>query len=123
MPIQIIKPANSNWGCSCPAFTTAEPTPEQALKALARAVVVTVTQEGPNQWEVWTEPESRYTVVREPGMGGFCKHVIACLIYENPWLREVALGADTLLQQAHDLEKENRKLGKEVTKWQKKCMG
>jgi len=83
-----------DWACTCQAFRFDEPTPGQALKALAKVGLVTVTPRGPNQWEVWTDPEDRYIVTKGPGPGGFCKHCLAVRLslLDDGWLR-VALSA------------------------------
>jgi hypothetical protein len=82
------------WGCTCQAFRLTEPTPEQALAALVKVGLVTVTPRSLNQWDAWTTPDSRYIVTRAPGPGGFCKHCLAVRLslLDDDWLR-LALSA------------------------------
>jgi len=117
----------SGWGCSDPSFRYGEPTPEQALKALARSANVTVEYKGEDEdglhFEAWTDPDNRYQVTYGPGRGGFCKHAAACLVHWAPWHRQLALGAADALEEIKRLEKETRKLRRETEKWKKKCTG
>jgi len=123
MPICKAGDSEVGWGCTCPSFRFGEPKPDAALKALAKAAVVTVEDMGTDgpyrRYRAWTEPGKYYEVARGPGRGGFCKHVAACLFLENPWLRQAALGASDLLEQFDALEKENKKLRREIARWQK----
>jgi len=126
--VPIVEAANlptSGWACRCKAFKLDEPTPEQAVKALARSVAVTVEDQGERYgyrcFMAWTDLASRYHLVAGPGVGGFCKHIIACSFIDNPWLQQAAIGTDDLLIQVVELQKENRKLRRENERWQKKC--
>lgn len=124
-PIADVMPLSvPGMACTCPAFKLGEPTPEQAIKALARAAVVTVEdkgiKDGYRHYVAWTDPANRYEVASGQGRGGWCKHCFAVLFIDNPNLRQAALGADDLLSQMAELEKENRKLQREVERWKKK---
>jgi len=123
MPRVDMGTSETGWGCSCRAFRRGEPNPERAAKALARAAVVTVEDLGTDgayhRFRAWTEPDSRYEVACGPGQGGFCKHVLACLFVDHPWLRQAALGASDIVEQNTALEKENKKLKKEIAQCQK----
>jgi len=126
LPKADVKPLSTGpgWGCSCPAFRLGEPTPEQALAALARSVNVTVESKGWSQFVAWTDPESRYIVTLDmANPGGWCKHIIASQVTWVSWHRQLALGADDALAEIKRLEKESKKLRREITKWQKKCTG
>jgi len=111
----------SGWGCSCPAFKIDEPTPEQALAALARSATVTVTfggidQDGNLCFRAWTEPGNVYEVTYGAGEHGWCKHSLACLSNWLPWYHQLALGASGALDEIERLRKENKRLGKEIAK-------
>ena len=119
------KSSGPGWGCSCKSSKFGEPTPEQAIMTLARSANVTVAlkkkfSNGKLEFEAWTDPESRYVVTYDPELPGtFCKHATACAIHFAPWQRQAALGAKGLLEKAATLERENRKLRKELEKWKK----
>ena len=126
MPVNIGKPEpGPGWGCTCRAFRLSEPTPEQALAALARSANVTVTDldwqgDGTRQFEAWTEPENRYYVhFDEHRPGGWCKHTIACLTHWAPWHRQLALGADQALNDIKALSTQNRKMLRSIAKLEK----
>jgi len=126
MPKADVKPLSpgAGFGCSCPSFRLGEPTPEQALAALARSASVTVEGSGWNQFIAWTNPENRYIVTFDSDArkgAGFCKHCTAALTRWAPWHRQLALGADDALAEIKRLEKESKKLRREITKWKKKC--
>ena len=114
MPVNMgeVPTIEPGWGCSCRGFRWDQPTPEQALAALARSANVTVTEIAPHQFEAWTDPQDRYRVVFDPESRarGWCKHCIACMVQFAPWHRQLALGASDALDRIHELEKENRKL-------------
>ena len=126
MPRADVKPLSTGpgWGCNCPAFRLGEPTPEQALAALARSVrkdsqgrAVTVDRRGDTQYRAWTDPKSAYNIVFDPQKsGGWCKHIIACLVYWAPWHRQLALGADDALAEIKSLRKELKKREREIRK-------
>ena len=131
MPKADVKPLETGpgFGCSCRAWRPGEPAdPNRALAAMARSANVTVSfikrLDGTLYFRVWTEPDITYTVTHDPNSpGGWCKHTIACLSHWAPWHRQLALGADDALAEIKRLEKESKKLRREITKWQKKCTG
>jgi hypothetical protein len=97
-----------------------EPTPEEAVKALARSASVTVTDKG-GWYECWTDPEDRYRVTHDPANpGGWCKHCIAAMVAFAPWHRQLALGTQELLDEIHELRKENRKRGRRIKTLERK---
>ena len=113
MPVNIGKPEpGPGWGCTCRAFRLGEPTPEQALAALARSANVTVEdrgafRDGTHRFEAWTDPDNRYIVTYDQNRpGGWCKHTIACLSHFAPWHRQLALGASDALDEIKRLRKE-----------------
>ena len=109
------------WGCNCRAFRMGEPTPEQALAALARSANVTVWSSNGKQFVAWTEPGNRYDVTWDPDKpGGWCKHTIACLVHWAPWHRQLALGADATLADIHRLEKELRAANRKIARLEAK---
>jgi len=117
MPVVQAEPTISGpgWGCSCRAFRLGEPTPEEALSALARVVdpkrpvTVRFIKEDGNgiHFTAWSDPEERYNVTYDPGSpGGWCKHIVACAAHWFPWNRQLALGADEALGEIKKLRKE-----------------
>ena len=125
MPVSMGKPpgSGSGWGCSCWASrNSGNPTPEQALAALARSANVTVTDlgwkdDGTRQFEAWTEPENRYIVTYDPNhAGSVCKHCIAALTAWAPWHRQLALGASDALDEIKRLRKELKARDREIAK-------
>ena len=125
MPVNIGKPPEPGpgWGCTCRAFRMGEPTPEQALAALARSANVTVEElalwqgHRDRMFKVWTEPQNQYTVTYDPlKPGGWCKHTIACLSHFAPWHRQLALGAADALDEIKRLRKENKRYEREIAK-------
>ena len=124
MPVNIGKPPEPGpgWGCTCRAFRLGEPTPEQALAALARSANVTVEDKGPgalseHMFRAWTEPENRYVVTYDPDKsGGWCKHTIGCMSHFAPWHRQLALGAADALDEIKRLRKELRARDREIAK-------
>lgn len=123
--IQDTKEPGPGFGCSCRAFRLGEPTPEQALKELARSANVTTEREFCHPWRdetpftAWTEPDVKHKVWFDPQAlsgTGHCKHVLGCLSHWVPWFRQVALGAAWALDRIAELEKENKRLGREVAK-------
>lgn len=121
-PVNIGQRQGPGWGCSDPSFRLGEPDPQTALKRLADSADVTVQdkgmyQDGTHSFEVWTDPANRYEVAFDPnGKGGYCKHVLACASHWFPWFRQVALGAGWALNRIAELEKDNRRLEREVKK-------
>ena len=109
-------------GCSCRAFRMGEPTPEQALAALARSANVTVTdmgafRDGTHEFGAWTDPKNRYSVAFDENKpGGWCKHCIAALAHWAPWHRRLALGADEALAEIKNLRKELKARDREIRK-------
>jgi len=126
MPVNIGSiESGPGWGCSCRGFRWDQPTPEQALAALARSASVTVEFVGADgdklQFIAWTEPENRYNVTYDPNhAGGWDKHVLACLTHLVPWHRQLALGAADALDRIHELEKNNRKLQRKIARLEAK---
>jgi hypothetical protein len=123
MPVNMGKmETGPGWGCSDPSFRMGEPDLQTALKRLADSANVTVEdkgayRDGTHHFEAWTEPGNRYAVVFDPGKpGGYCKHVVACLVHWLPWHRQMALGAGWALERIAELEKENKRLEKEIKK-------
>ena len=114
--------AGPGWGCSDPSFRLGEPDPQTALRRLADSANVTVEfrredGDGTLHFVTWTEPGNRYNVTFDPGKpGGYCKHVVACLVRWCPWHRQMALGASWALEEIERLTKENKRLGKEIKK-------
>lgn len=116
----------NGWGCNCGkgAFRLGTPTPDEAVRALARAATVTVTdlgidERGVRRFRVWTEPGKEYDVLFGPGRGGYDKHCMAATFIDAPFLYQAALGAGDLLDKVNELEKANRKLRKELERCQK----
>ena len=124
MPVNIGKPPEPGpgWGCSCWPSRRDNLSPEQALKALARSALVTVTDlgwkpDGTRQFEAWTDPDSRYIVIYDPNRpGSFCKHCLAALIAWAPWHRQLALGAADALDEIKQLRKELKARDREIAK-------
>jgi len=112
------------WGCNCRAFRLGEPAPEKALAALALSAKRTVTVEfrredgdGTLHFVAWTKPENRYNVTYDPHRpGGWCKHIIACLVHWAPWHRRLALDAAEALEEIGRLTKEIKRLEREAKK-------
>ena len=127
MPVSMGKPPEPGpgFGCTCRAFRLGEPTPEQALAALARSANVTVEDKGHGalseyMFRAWTEPENHYIVTYDPNRsGGWCKHTIACLSHFAPWHRQLALGADQALNDIRALATQNRKMLRSIAKLEK----
>ena len=124
MPRADVKPLGTSpgWGCDCRGFRLGEPTPEQALAALARSASVTVEESGSfwawtHNFEAWTDPENRYIVTfDETKPGGHCKHITAALSHWAPWHRQLALGADEALSEIKRLKGELKKRDRELRK-------
>jgi hypothetical protein len=114
--------AGPGWGCSCRAFRRGEPTPEQALAALARSANVTVEFRAEGEFVAWTDPADRYEVTFDPYKpGGWCKHCVACLSHLAPWHRQLALGAGDALDEIKRLRKEIKKLERENERLRRKA--
>jgi hypothetical protein len=116
MPATIVK-SGPGWGCSCRASRPGDPTPEQALAALARAADVTVEPvrtlpDGSMEFRAWTRPEDVYEVVYDPHREGwFCKHAVACSAFvAGSWLKAAMEGAK-LDAQRRKSERRKRKDG------------
>ncbi len=107
------------WWCTCPACRLGEPTPAEALAALIRAASVTIVPQGQDEWLAWTRPDSRYIVARAQGQGGWCKHILAVALHDQPLLRPAAIGAAELQAELKSLQKENRRLERCLKKYQK----
>jgi hypothetical protein len=127
MPSFTVKDAasGSGWGCSCPAWRPGEPEPEEALRALARAELVTVEfegwRDGQAHFTCWTDPKSRYAVTYDPNRpGGWCKHCMSALVQFAPWMPALEAGAAGALNKIAALEKEVKKLKKEKARWERK---
>jgi len=121
MPRADVKPLGigPGFGCNCKAFRFGEPTPEQALAALAKSASVTVEGCGWNQFIAWTNPENRYIVTFDQDArrgAGFCKHCTAALSRWAPWHRQLALGADEALSEIKRLKGELKKRDRELRK-------
>ena len=123
MPVNVGKlESGPGWGCTCRAFRMGEPTPEQALAALARSANVTVEdmgafRDGTHRFEAWTDPDNRYIVTYDQSRpGGWCKHTIACLVQFAPWHRQLALGASDALDEIKRLRKELKARDREIAK-------
>lgn len=117
-----------DWWCNCPARHT----PQDKLPlALARAsgVTVKVLKESDNSASLtaWSDPESQYSVVLEPGAqrGKLGKHVIASVLhlaskrYAASWLLKVPEIIRSLLAANEQLTKENKRLTKQVLRLEK----
>ena len=118
MPRADVKPLETGpgFGCSCPSFKFGQPTPEQALAALARSASVAVFGKKGEDHEfiAWTNPEVRHVVIFDPDKpGGHCKHITACLTHWAPWHRQLALGADDALSEIKRLKGELKKRSEE----------
>jgi hypothetical protein len=120
------------WGCNCMAWKPGVPKPMVALRALAKARDVEVwgfrhdPRAGDYHFRVKThhpgDEVHEYEVTYDPaGQGGFCKHTAACADqWAGGWLRAASGAARLVLEDLDRSEKENKRLRREVARWQKK---
>jgi len=111
------------------AFNPGPPTPEEAMKALARSRNVKVKYEGKGsdmwgedfeEFLAWTpkkgEPDETYVVtMKHNANGGFCKHIVACSRYwVGDWILKAAEGVAELQEVAHEDGKLARKAARMI---------